>query len=83
MITRKKKKNVTHYFKVHCAKIDDISLVVICFFFPQTNLVLKSNPLFIDILDRFYHSLLTFLPFDLYFYSTDFEVHVMPLRFFL
>ena len=82
MITREKK-NATHYFKVHCAKIDSISLVVICFFFPQTNLVFKSNPLFIDILDRFYYSLLTFLSFDLYFYSTDFEVHVMPLRFFL
>ena len=45
-------------------KVDDISLIVICFFFSQTSLVFKSNPVFIDILDSFSHSLLTFLPFD-------------------
>ena len=53
------KKNVTPHFKEHCTKID-ISLVVIHFFFSQTNLVFKYNPLFIDILDSFCHSLFTF-----------------------
>ena len=46
-------------FQEHCTKID-ISLVVIRFFFSQTNLVFKYNPLFIDILDSFCHSLFTF-----------------------
>ena len=75
------KKNATPHFKEHCTKID-ISLVVIRFFFSQTNLVFKYNPLFIDILDSFCHSLFTFLPFDFYLYSTDFEVYSMPLRLF-
>ena len=52
-------KNATPHFKEHYTKID-ISLVVICFFFSQTNLVFKYNPLFIDILDSFCHSLFTF-----------------------
>ena len=69
-------------FKEHCTKIDDISLVVIHFFFCQANLVSKSNPVFIDILDSFRHSLYTFLLFDFYLYSTDFEVHPMPLQIF-
>ena len=73
--------NATPHFKEHYTKID-ISLVVICFFFSQTNLVFKYNPLFIDILDSFCHSLFTFLPFDFYLYSTDFEVYSMPLRLF-
>ena len=55
------RKNATPHFKEHCTKID-ISLVVIRFFFSQTNLVFKSNPLFIDILDSLCHSLFTFLP---------------------
>ena len=38
------KKNATPHFKEHCTKID-ISLVVIHFFFSQTNLVFKYNPL--------------------------------------
>ena len=67
------KKNVTPHFKEHCTKID-ISLVVIRFFFSQTNVVFKSNPLFIDILDSFCPSLFTFSPFDFYFYSTDFVI---------
>ena len=73
-----RKKKETMHFKEHCTKID-ISPVVIHFFFSQTKLVFKSNPLFIDILDSFCHSLFTFLPFDFYFYSTDFEVYSMPL----
>ena len=45
-------KNATLHFKEHCTKTD-ISLAVIHFFFSQTNLVFKYNPLFIDILDGF------------------------------
>ena len=37
------------------------SLVIICFFFSQANLVFKSNLVFIDILDSFCHSSFTFL----------------------
>ena len=43
---------------------NDISLIVIAFFFSQTNLAFKSNSVFIGILDSFSHSLFTFLPFD-------------------
>ena len=57
IITRKK--NATSHFKEH-RTIKDISLVVIRFFFSQTNLVFKYNPLFTDILDSFCHSLFTF-----------------------
>ena len=78
IITRKK--NNTPHFKEHCTKIDDISLVVIRFFFSQTNLVCKSNPVFIDILDSFCHNLFTFLPLDFYLYSRDFEVHPIHVR---
>ena len=60
----------------------DISLAVIHFFFSQTNVVFKYNPLFIDILDGSCHSLFTFLPFDFYLYSMNFEVYSMPLRVF-
>ena len=45
-------------FKEHCTKIDDICLVIMSFFFSQTDLVL------IVILDSFCHSLFTFLPFN-------------------
>ena len=79
IITREE--NANPHFKEHYTKIV-ISLVVIRLFFSQTNLVFKSNPLFIDILDSFCHSLFTFLPFDFYLYSTDFEVYSMPLRLF-
>ena len=48
-----KKKKATLHFKEYCTKVNDISLVVIRFFFSQTNLILKSNPVFIDILDGF------------------------------
>ena len=75
------RKNAMPHFKEHCTKID-ISLNVICFFFSQTNLVFKSIPLFIDIMDSFRHSLFTFLPFNFYLYSTGFEVYSMPLRLF-
>ena len=34
------------------------------------------------MLDSFFQSLFTLLPFDFYLYSTDFEVHPMPLRLF-
>ena len=74
------KKINTPHFKEHCTKIDDISLVVIRFFFSQTNLVFKSNPVFIDILDSFCHNLFTFLPLDFYLYSRDFEVHPIHVR---
>ena len=77
IVTREK--NATPHFKERWTKID-ISLVVIHFFFSQTNLVFKYNPLFIDILDGFCYS--SFLPFDFYLYSTDFEVCSMPLRLF-
>ena len=56
-------KNAIPHFKEHCTKID-ISLVVIRFFFSQTNPDFKYNPLFSDILDSFCYSLFTFLPFD-------------------
>ena len=49
------KKNANPHFKEHCLKIH-ISLVVILFFFSQTNLAFKYNPLFIEILGSFYHS---------------------------
>ena len=58
-------KNATPYFKEHCNEIADISLVIIRFFFSQTNLVFKSNLVFIEILDCFCHNLFTFLPFDI------------------
>ena len=60
------KKNTNPHFKEHCTKTDDIWLVIIRFFFSQTNLV------FIDILDSFSNSLFTFLPFD-FWYSTYFR----------
>ena len=75
-------KNATPHFKEHCTKID-ISLVVIHFFFSETNVVSKYNPLFIDILDGLCHSLFTFLPFDFYLYSTDFEFYPVSLRLFI
>ena len=56
-------------------------LIVMCFFFSQANLVFKYNPVFIDILGRFCHSLFTFLLFDCW-YSTKFEFHPVPLRVF-
>ena len=71
------------HFKEHCTKTDISLVVVIHVFFSQTNVVFKSTPLFIGILDSFCHSLFTFLPFDFYLYSTDFEVYSMPLRLFL
>ena len=46
------------------------------------NLVFKSSPVFIDILDNFCHSLFTFLPFD-YWDSTEFEFDPVPLRCFI
>ena len=55
----------------HCIKIDDISLATMHFFFAQTNLVFKTKPVFIDILDSFWYSLFTSLPFD-FWYSPDF-----------
>ena len=35
--------NTTLHCKEHCTKIDAISLIVMGFFFSQTNLVFKSN----------------------------------------
>ena len=63
-------KSTTPHFNGHCTKPDDISVIVTCFFFSQVSLAFKSNPVFIDILDSFCHSLFTFLPFD-YWYSTN------------
>ena len=54
------KKYATPHFKEYCSKIE-ISLVVLHFFLSQTNVVFKYNPLFIDILYSFFHSLFTFL----------------------
>ena len=42
-------KNSSLHFKEHCTKINDISLIFIRFFFSQTNLVMKFNPVFIGI----------------------------------
>ena len=67
-------KKATQHFKEHCTRIDDIWLVVICFFFSQTNFAFKSNLVFIDILDSFCYSLFTVLPFDFYLCSMDFKV---------
>ena len=65
-------KKVTPHFKAYCIKIDDISILVIDFFF-QINIVFKPNPLFIDILDSFCYSLFfNLLLFDFYLYSTEF-----------
>ena len=78
IITRKK--NTNPHFKEHCTKTDDIWLVIIRFFFSQTNLV------FVDILDSFSHSLLTFLFFE-FWYSTYFrcstEFAQCPYAFFI
>ena len=63
-------------------KIDDISLIVIRFFFFQTNFLPKLNPVFMDVLDIFCHSLYTFLPFA-YWYYTNFEVHPISLHLFI
>ena len=52
--------NITPHLKEYCTKVDERSLIVICVFFPKANLVFKSNPVFIDILDSFYHSYLHF-----------------------
>ena len=52
-------------FKEDCTKLDDISVAIIMrLFLSKTNLVFESNPVFMDILDGFSHSLLTYLPFD-------------------
>ena len=75
---KKKKKNTTPQFKEFCTKVDDISLFT-CFFFSERNLVFKSHPVFINILDSFSHSLFISLPFD-YWCSTEFEFHPVPLR---
>ena len=80
---KKKKKNATPHFKEHYSKTDDISLVVIRFFFSQTNLVFKSNPVFIDVLDSFCHSLFTFLPFNFYHYSTILKLIQCHYAFFI
>ena len=71
------KKNATPHFKEHCTKID-ISLVVIRLFFSQVNLTRYLLTYWIV----FCHNLFTFLSFDFYLYSTDFEVHPMQLRLF-
>ena len=52
--------NITLHLKEYCTKVDERSLIVICVFFPKANLVFKSNPVFIDILDSFCHSYLHF-----------------------
>ena len=46
------------------------------------NLVFKSNPVLIDIMNSFCHNLFTFLPFYCW-YSTKFEFHLVPLRLFV
>ena len=52
-------------FKEDCTKLDDISVAIIMrLFLSQTNLVFESNPVFMDILDGFSNSLITYLPFD-------------------
>ena len=72
-------KNTTRHFKEHCTNADNIWLIIISFFLSQANLVFKSNPVFIDILESFCHSVFTFSPFG-YWYFTDLEVHPVPLR---
>ena len=43
-LTRVPHKNPSLYFEEHCSKIeDDISLIIVSFFFSQTNLVFKFN----------------------------------------
>ena len=64
IITRKKTR--PDGVKEHFTKLNDIWLLIIRFFFSQTNLV------FIDILDSFCHCLFIFLPFD-FWYSTYFR----------
>ena len=56
-------KTAPSFFKEHWTKIDDISLIVIHFFFSKTNLDFKSYPVSIDILHSFCHSLFTFFTF--------------------
>ena len=51
---------MTPFFKERYTKMDDISLIVIRFFFTQTNLVFKSKPMFIYIADNFFHSFINF-----------------------
>ena len=57
----------------------DISLIIR--FFSHTNQIFKSNSEFTDILDRFCHSLFTFLSFDLYLHLTNFKVIQCPYAF--
>ena len=57
-------------------------LILDVFFFSQENLVFKSNPVIIAMLDSFWHSLFTFLSFD-FWSSIDFIVHPVSLRFFI
>ena len=47
-------------------------------FFSQTNLVFKSNPVFIDILNCYCHNLFTFFSFH-FLSSTDCDAHPVPL----
>ena len=54
-------------FEQHCSIIDHISLIFLCFFFSQTNVVFKFNFVSIGILDNFCHNLFTCLPFSLSF----------------
>ena len=48
------------------------------FFFSQTNLVFKSNPVFIDILNYYCHNLFTFFSFH-FLSSTESDAHPVPL----
>ena len=59
-------KNPNLHFKENCTKIGDISLIFIHFFFSQTNLFLKFNLVFIDMLDSFHYN--SFIPFH-YWYT--------------
>ena len=61
-----------------CTKICDISLIVICYFFSQTNVVFKSNPALIDIFDSFCQNLFTFSLFE-YWYFKDLKIYPDPL----
>ena len=58
----------------NCTKIGDISLIFIHFFFSQTNLFLKFNLVFINMLDSFHYN--SFIPF--HYWYTDLKPLLRP-----
>ena len=74
VLQRKLHQNRSHFFYLNTKQIH--------FFFSQTNIVLKTKPILLGILDSFGDNFFTFLPFD-YWYYIYLEAYPVPLRLFL